>query len=274
MKPGTRCPLWQAAGWLLAAACSPGLAQEVPKPLVIQTPPSGSAGSSAPGQPGSELFTPRATVILPPGADNHNTATIEAPVGPPCTGAGQSRHARCQANFWGYPEEFIPVPLGGAIYDHFRTQVANGEAARMVLYHFDFLCGSSALNLRGNDQLGKIALLLKNNTCPIIIERTPDQPALAEARRLAVLQVLGGHGIAINPRRVVVGLPLANGLSGVEANRVVYPSFLQNMAFQGQPFPIQSQSIGGNSAGSAGGTPPLGISIGSGGSSPGGSGLP
>jgi hypothetical protein len=61
--------------------------------------------------------------------------------------------------------------------------VANGEAARMVLYRYDFEDGSPMLNARGLDELARIAALLPQNFYPLVVERTPCDPGLAEARK-------------------------------------------------------------------------------------------
>ena len=60
---------------------------------------------------------------------------------------------RLQECALGYPEEFNEWPLGSSLYAHGRTQVANGNAARMVFYHYDFVEGSPQLNVRGRDKL-------------------------------------------------------------------------------------------------------------------------
>jgi len=117
----------------------------------------------------------------------------------------------------GYPEEFNEWPLGSSLYAHGRTQVANGNAARMVFYHYDFVEGSAQLNLRGHDKLVKLANLLPASFCPIVIERTPDAPGLDEHRRALLLAELAGCRFPIPPERVVIGPPPTAGLAGFEA---------------------------------------------------------
>jgi hypothetical protein len=117
----------------------------------------------------------------------------------------------------GYPEEFNELPLGKRVFEHATTQIANATAARMVLYDYDFLEGSSRLNLSGQDKLDEIAAKLPTNFFPIIIERTPKTPGLAQARQAAVLAALASGPFPVPRERVVVGRPIANGLSGQEA---------------------------------------------------------
>jgi hypothetical protein len=96
----------------------------------------------------------------------------------------------------GIESEFEPVPFGASIYTTYRRHVENGDAARMVLYHYDFVDNTATLNTKGQDQLAKIAAMLTQNGFPVIIERTPSNPKLAEARRLAVLSQLGQQGLS------------------------------------------------------------------------------
>jgi len=117
--------------------------------------------------------------------------------------------------------------------------VENGVAARMTLYDYDFLCGTEQLNLRGKDRLFQIALLLGHNTHPLVIERTPHAPGLAEARRLAVLLALNQCPVPVPPERVVIGHPLAVPLPGWEAVFIY-----QN---------LESRTLSGGAGGAGGG---------------------
>jgi hypothetical protein len=112
---------------------------------------------------------------------------------------------------------------------HIQTQVANGVAARMTLYDFDFERGGTRLNYRGRDRLRQIAALLPHNEFPVVLERLPFAPDLAEARRLAVLNELAEMA---PPDRVVVGPPLAVPLRGVEAS-AIYDNLLRSVETYG-----------------------------------------
>src|SRR5205814_1556510 len=81
--------------------------------------------------------------------------------------------------------------------------------ARRRLYEYDILCSTEQLNLRGKDRRFQIALLMGHNTHPIVIERSPHAPGLAEARRMAVLLALNQCPVPVPPERVVIGHPLA-----------------------------------------------------------------
>jgi hypothetical protein len=129
--------------------------------------------------------------------------------------------------FLGFPSEFEAPPLGHFVYLHGKTEVANGEAARMVLYHYDFVEGGDELNPRGRYQLEKIAALLPQNFNPVIIEATPGAPGLDEARRVAVARELACGPFPVPAQRVVAGRPIAIPLQGQEAV-IIYRNLLLN----------------------------------------------
>jgi hypothetical protein len=110
---------------------------------------------------------------------------------------------------------------------HGQTEVTNGEAARMVLYHYDFVEGSDQLKPRGKYQLAKITALLPLNFNPLIIEASPEAPALDEARRVAVVRELAVGPFPVPAERVVIGRPLSIPLEGADAERI-YRNLLLN----------------------------------------------
>jgi hypothetical protein len=282
----TRHVWWKAAGLLLAAtAASPALAQGVPgsmalpddmPPRPLPTRPAATAARSDVLPDGGEtLPAPRATVTPAP-AVSAASPSCGTNCGAKDMGSSwqlwrAEKHAACQAHFWGYPAEFVAPPLGATIHTHFRTMVANGEAASMVLYHADFVYGSNALNLHGRDELTRIAALLQGCGAPIIIERTPEAPGLAEARRSAILNILAFNNIVIPPERVLIGPPIAIGLSGVDAQALNLLS-LQNLRTQGQSLPVPASGSGvtGVTGGGIGGGTTGGTGVGTGGGTIGG----
>jgi hypothetical protein len=170
----------------------------------------------------------------PPARDvGHYDAAAASPPSAPASlwARWRARCFRCkcclQSLFLGFPEEFEELPLGYDLYAHGRTMVVNGEAAGMVLYNYDFIDGHPQLNLHGLDRLARIAHLLAVNPAPVVIERTPCAPGLAEARRLAVLNELAKGPCPVPPERVVIGKPLDPGLSGPEAELIYRNLLLQ-----------------------------------------------
>jgi hypothetical protein len=267
-----RYPWRAAAGLLLAVAAGPAGAQSAPA--------SPQATESPDNPPGAvqTLPAPRSVAAAPA------SGPLSVAPGPDCASSGFGGWWRqwwprpnCQAKMWGYADQFEAPPLGASVYANFGTMVNNGEAAAMVLYRYDFLDGSEGLNTHGYDRLARMAMRQPANHFPIIIERTPEAPALAEARRTAVLNVLARNGVAVSPDQVVIGPRLAVGLSGADAVSVdrsypgVYRSYLNNMTLQGQPLPLRGGAVGGGGGGGGGGgAGGGGVSGGGGGGAPSG----
>jgi len=170
--------------------------------------------------------------------------------------------------FLGFPEEFREPTLGYLLYAHNKIQVANGDAARMVLYHYDFEDGCTDLKPHGRDRLAKISTMLPKNFFPIVIERTTCAPDLDEGRRQAVLAALAHGPFPVPPERVVIGPSIAVGLSGREAI-IVYGNLLRQTATGPNTGSLISGGVGtfGGTVGGAGGG--QGVSAGSGIASPG-----
>jgi hypothetical protein len=112
----------------------------------------------------------------------------------------------------------------------------------LVLHRFDFVEGSTELSPRGGDQLAKIAAQLAVSPFPLIVERTPEDPALAESRRYAVLARLARGPCPVTSDRVLVGVPKAHGLSGTDA-QVIAGNALGRTQQYGPPIPINSNGV-------------------------------
>jgi hypothetical protein len=268
-----------AAGALLGAVAGPAVAQQVdhlptipdqvqPAPGVVPT----AVIQQEEKRPAALVVPAQATVtepVLPaprnlpesvptmPAPHDGPGSAQPAPLGCGAAGsalpatAGDRWHQCVQDCFLGYRSEFDAPPLGSTIYKHFQAQVTNGEAARMVLYHYDFVDGCERLTMRGHDQLAKIAATLPHNFFPIIIERTPTAPGLAEARRLTVVNELAHGPFPVPPERVLIGPPLANGLTGTQAE-LIYQN-LRQLSQRGASSPSVGTGTFGSGAGAAGG---------------------
>lgn len=187
-----------------------------------------------PHHPGGD---PRAVPLAPPDRSDRETRRLW-------------RRFQRQEKCLGYPEEFAPKPLGASVYTNNRIQVANGEAAQMVFYDYDFVVGKSELNLQGHDRLSQIMQRLPVTFFPVIVERTPSTPGLDEARRLAILSQFASSAFPIPSERVVVGRPIARGLSGAEAERV-YTHMLDRTRDGGPPVSSGGSFLSGGGAGAA-----------------------
>lgn len=127
------------------------------------------------------------------------------------------RKRRLQDKCLGYPEEFCEQPLGAALYSQMSAQAANGMAAKLVLYHYDFVDGSPNLKVYGHERLAKHIASMNFNAFPLLIEPTPDEPELADARRVAVQQAMLQMQASVDVNRVIVGIPTPVALPGRQA---------------------------------------------------------
>ena len=204
--------LLMVAGLLIAGTGAPVvLAQEG---RVATTPP---PAPTVPLSAADQGLMPAPTAASP-GAVVGDQA-IPAPPPPPGTCTCGDRHGfsrwrwhrtqckrKMQEHFLGYPEEFNEWPLGEAMYTLHRTQVANGLAARMVFYHYDFVDGTSQLNVRGRDKLAEVAATLPTSFFPVVVERTtkdygvsPSKLAALDQSRRSVLLAELGRGLSRSP---------------------------------------------------------------------------
>jgi hypothetical protein len=276
---------------LVAVAGIPVLAQDTAKPIDSPSDPKKDASQENPRTSGghlttlsifkqAELKSPQAAAAATPNQPEslpppHAAATLAEPALPGAAkdsgSHGQtvgmappsSWWGRCKWRFWaclGFESEFEPQPLGASVQATYRAHVANGVAARMVLYHYDFVENTAALNIRGQDHIAEIAAMLPHYGFAVIIERTPSRPELAESRRLAVLTQLGRAGVAIPPERVVIGPPIANGLRGGEAE-IIHQNLLNQTRERGLVTGAASGFVGaatspsGTGAGTGAGSP-------------------
>lgn len=129
------------------------------------------------------------------------------------------RPHRRTPHFTKLPPAAIP-PAGENLNTFWAIQVSNGEAARMVLYDFDFVPGQANLTPRGTRQLAKFADLLQQTPHPLIIQPSSEYPGLDEIRRNQVLCVLATMNLYIAEDRLIVRTPSSRGLDGIDAERI------------------------------------------------------
>lgn len=157
----------------------------------------------------------------PPAA--HSTGGVSTGDALPCTAEAEKTtwwarwKAKCRSkcDACEAAQEAPVTALGETVAAPARVQIANGVAARMVLYNCDFVENSDRLSVRGRDELARISTWALHHPCPIIIERTPYCPGLDEARRQSVVQTLAGG--PITAERVIVAPAIAHGLNGVDS---------------------------------------------------------
>lgn len=234
-------------------------------------------GWSAAGGPSQAQVLPAshsrpAHVMAPGGVPLPPTGPAVAPCGHPhgckaCVG-GPIRRAMhhvaftLKDRFIGYPDQFVEPPLGFTINEHFATMKAKADPHEFFLYQTDFVRESTTLSPTGAQRLTLIANRLNCWLGPVVVEWTPENPQLAESRRMAVLQAMASAGIPLDPDRVLVGPSPYPGLIGDIAERyypiVVDRSARAPMLYSLPPQPPATSTTGVSGAGG-------GASIGGGG---------
>jgi hypothetical protein len=146
----------------------------------------------------------------------------------------------------GYPDAFIEPPLGYFVSEQLAVQVAKADVHKFTLYRSDFLAGTNEFSPIGASRFNIMFARLGSWPGPIHIEWTPDQPALAQARRLAVLATLERAGRPVEAGRVVIGPSPYPGALGIDAINNFGTTLMRTQA-AGQTFtlpPSESASIG------------------------------
>jgi hypothetical protein len=150
-------------------------------------------------------------------------ATGPAPDGPCSEPVGPVRRAArhtfrvLQDNWIGYPSEFAEPPPGFYAYETLGVMRAKADPHRFTLYRSDFLDGTSQLSPNGASRFNIMAARVKSWPGPVQIEWSPETPALAEARRQAVIALFQNVGCPLIPERVVIAPSRYPGMFGTEA---------------------------------------------------------
>jgi hypothetical protein len=158
--------------------------------------------------------------------------------------------------FIGHPETFIEPPLGTYLKEQMTMQVAKADTHRFTLYRSDFLPGTDRFSPTGASRFNLMYGRLGGWLGPVVVEWTPDDPGLAEARRQTVLATLQRAGRPIVAERVVIGpspypgayLSTPSGTESVNSlNNVITRSQQAEMVYPATPqSAAYSYSSGGN----------------------------
>jgi hypothetical protein len=122
-----------------------------------------------------------------------------------------------QDKWVGYPATFVEPPLGYYVSEQFSIQVAKADPHRFMLYRSDFLPGTNQFSPIGASRFNVMFTRFPGWAGPLAVEWTPEQPALADARRQAVLATLAQAGQPVVASRVVIAPSPYPGGRGVEA---------------------------------------------------------
>jgi hypothetical protein len=122
-----------------------------------------------------------------------------------------------QDKFVGYPENFVEPPVGHYLTEQLTVQVGKADTHRFTLYRSDFLPGTTSFSPVGASRYNIMATRMPAWPGPIVVEWTPEQPALAAARRDAIVRTMAESGQPILADRVVIGPSPYPGAMGVDA---------------------------------------------------------
>jgi hypothetical protein len=155
-------------------------------------------------------------------------------VQPPCPRRGRIHRMfhhvahTVQDKFVGYPDTFAEPPLGYYVNEQYAVQVAKANTHRFTLYRSDFLPGTSLFSPNGASRFNIMAARIPGWTGPIMIEWTPENPALAEERRAALVETMQKAGMPLVANRVVIGPSPYPGAMGLEAAHHSANTILRN----------------------------------------------
>ncbi len=173
-------------------------------------------GVSGLGRLGQSVFAQDEQIVVAPTGPAPGSFHKAKRVGP-IRRAFRRTSSAIHEHFIGNPEEFVEPPLGFYVYENIGMMKAKADPHRFTLYNSDFLVGSDRLSPAGARRFSEMARGLPKWMGPMIVEWTPENPALATARKDAVVALLDSARIPIVPERVVVGPSQYEGLFGTDA---------------------------------------------------------
>jgi hypothetical protein len=121
-------------------------------------------------------------------------------------------------NLFGVPEAYDEPPLGAFRNQSIGAMEAKAAIHAFTFYRSDFLPGTAAFSPSGQARFHRVLARCPSWPGPVVVEWTPETPALAEVRRATLAGLLASSGTPTAAERVVVGPPAARGLSGTEAD--------------------------------------------------------
>jgi hypothetical protein len=143
-----------------------------------------------------------------------------------------------QDKFIGYPQTFFEPPLGYYVREQLSVQVAKADEHRFTLYRSDFLPGTNLFSPSGASRFNIMYNRIPSWAGPISVEWTPDNPALAESRRQAILQTMQNAGQPLLASRVVIAPSAYPGAMGVEATNNFTNTVGRSQAAAGSSFAL------------------------------------
>jgi hypothetical protein len=162
---------------------------------------------------------------------------------------------RYHDHYIGRHDMFYEPPPGYYVRNAFGIMRAKADPHRFMLYRSDFLPGSPALSPAGAMRFNLMASRLPGWLGPLVIEGSPDEPGLAEARRQAVLTALNSIGQPVIAERILIGPSLYPGTLGTDGANYYNVMITRDTAAPSSYSlpPISNSTFGTGSVGGGGG---------------------
>jgi len=165
------------------------------------------------------------------------------------------RHAghALQDGLVGYPKYFNEPPPGYFINQQYKKMSANANPHRFTIYRSDFLPGTDQFSPVGAGRFNLMASRLAAWQGAVMIEWSPDEPGLAEARRTAVIAILQRARLPITPERVVITATQFPGGLGADSD-AYYKTMIMRDQRAGSSYTTSPTSASGFGGGSGSGS--------------------
>ena len=137
-------------------------------------------------------------------------------IGPTVSPYPEPRDQRIHDDYIGRHDMFYEPPPGYYARNTFGMMKAKTDPHRFTLYRTDFLPGTTRLSPQGAMRFNLMASRLPGWLGPVVVEWSPDEPGMAEARRNAVLATLAATGQPVVPERVIIGPSIYPGTFGTD----------------------------------------------------------
>jgi hypothetical protein len=134
-----------------------------------------------------------------------------------------------QYSHWGFPEFFVPTPLGASVAAACEAQIVQGLKDQSFLHHVDFYPDDTAdahrLTPYGERRLQQLVNDCMTHGLPLLIESVVGRPQLDQARREFVIGYCQAQQLGL-PEELIAIADQYRGIAGAEA-AVLYRGLLQ-----------------------------------------------
>ncbi|MGO8691924.1 MAG: hypothetical protein ACLQLG_20070 [Thermoguttaceae bacterium] len=158
----------------------------------------------------------------------------------------------------------IPQPNGTYACQWVNAEKARADQDEFVIYRYEWSADALKLTPSGQEHIAQIARALCQVPCPVVIEPSADR-GMDESRRAVILDALVRSGSPVNPDRVILARPEAEGLYGDEAPGIARGMLSNQTSGQGGMGGSTTGTGGlGGGQGSIGSSAGIGVGVGMG----------